>query len=390
MGAKSFKRKMFMQVAVLATPLWLAGCSSIPDAANPVEWYRSTVDYFSDDEAAETVVVADPAAEGSAPAPQVTTKSGELPPGFVAAKTPTRQYAQPIARQGDVVNALGDATTTVASNQPPAPVAAPTTPVETAQMAPVDLKDPSAPMSAPAPVTQGSLMPASPQVQPVAELDKRSVGQIYAENLAQTRPNLLPGTSSEDIVMRSFETVVVSGAGVSRQAPTFAPRPQQFASLGNVTQSDAQSASYSSAFGTEPAVVRQGRAHSMSRYNPAMYSGSYQVATIQFGNGSANLTAEDKRILREVLNIHREQGGVIRVVGHASSRTKDMTADQHMKVNHSVSLSRADKVAFELLAQGMPGERLFVGGVSDSQPLYQEVMPSGEAGNRRTEIFVDY
>jgi flagellar motor protein MotB len=28
--------------------------------------------------------------------------------------------------------------------------------------------------------------------------------------------------------------------------------------------------------------------------------------------------------------------------------------------------------------------------MADEQPVYHEVMPSGEAGNRRAEIYIDY
>jgi len=37
---------------------------------------------------------------------------------------------------------------------------------------------------------------------------------------------------------------------------------------------------------------------------------------------------------------------------------------------------------------GLPAETLEVQAVSDTQPLFLEVMPSGEAGNRRVEIYL--
>jgi len=33
---------------------------------------------------------------------------------------------------------------------------------------------------------------------------------------------------------------------------------------------------------------------------------------------------------------------------------------------------------------------MYVGAVADNEPVYYEVMPSGEAGNRRAEIYIDY
>jgi len=55
-------------------------------------------------------------------------------------------------------------------------------------------------------------------------------------------------------------------------------------------------------------------------------------------------------------------------------------------VNFNVSLNRANAVASELVRQGVPSEAVFVAAMSDSQPLYYEVMPAGDAGNQRVEI----
>jgi hypothetical protein len=34
------------------------------------------------------------------------------------------------------------------------------------------------------------------------------------------------------------------------------------------------------------------------------------------------------------------------------------------------------------------GDNILVAAVSDAQPMYYEIMPSGDAGNRRTEIYL--
>ena len=60
---------------------------------------------------------------------------------------------------------------------------------------------------------------------------------------------------------------------------------------------------------------------------------------------------------------------------------------QHHLVNLNISLNRAKAVARELIRQGVPQELVFVAALSDSRPLYHEVMPAGEAGNRRVEVY---
>ena len=60
---------------------------------------------------------------------------------------------------------------------------------------------------------------------------------------------------------------------------------------------------------------------------------------------------------------------------------------KHKMVNYGVSVNRADKIARELRKMGLAPESIVVDARSDSMPLYQETMPSGEAGNRRAEIY---
>jgi len=45
-------------------------------------------------------------------------------------------------------------------------------------------------------------------------------------------------------------------------------------------------------------------------------------------------------------------------------------------------------VAQALIKAGVPADRVQIEAVGDSQPIFYESMPKGEAGNRRAEIFV--
>lgn len=107
---------------------------------------------------------------------------------------------------------------------------------------------------------------------------------------------------------------------------------------------------------------------------------------VRFKSGSASLTSGARKQVRQIVGMYRQRGGAIRVEGHASSRTRNMDPVQHHLVNFNVSFNRANAVARELVRQGVPSEAVFVAAMSDSQPLYYEVMPAGEAGNQRVEI----
>lgn len=124
-------------------------------------------------------------------------------------------------------------------------------------------------------------------------------------------------------------------------------------------------------------------------YNPvsAQISRDAQVATIQFGHSSSRLDARDQQLIATVVSAHRQSGGNILVVGHASSRTIQLPKSTHEVANFQVSFARANAVAQALIRNGVAPERVTVEAVADDQPIYSESMPTGEAGNRRAEIY---
>jgi outer membrane protein OmpA-like peptidoglycan-associated protein len=118
-------------------------------------------------------------------------------------------------------------------------------------------------------------------------------------------------------------------------------------------------------------------------------SSTVKVATILFADGSSRLDDEARHILGQVAKLHGEQGGTLRVVGHASMRTKPIDPERHAKVNEGVSIARANAVAGQLARLGVQRDTIVVTARGDSEPAYYEVMGTGEAGNRRAEIFLD-
>lgn len=145
-------------------------------------------------------------------------------------------------------------------------------------------------------------------------------------------------------------------------------------------------------FGAPPADIAAGLGGTAApAARPAQGSGldAGTVITVYFATGSARLDAEGRREVRRAYRAYRARGGTLRVVGHASSRTRDLDLVSHQMVNFNVSVDRANVVARLLIRLGAKPEAVRVDAVSDTQPVYFEVMPSGEAGNRRTEIFLE-
>ena len=130
-----------------------------------------------------------------------------------------------------------------------------------------------------------------------------------------------------------------------------------------------------------------------SKNNPLKFQivdsvSSVNKGVINFGHGSHQLSAADQRFLSKIASEVKKTGALVRVVGHASMRTRDMDELKHTLANFNVSVKRAEAVASFLIASGVKAEKLIVDAVGDSQPLNYESMPSEERANRRAEIFI--
>jgi len=365
----------------------LGACSSVPDALNPVEWYKGVESVFENDsssaggaktppedseQSAKAAVPYEPPKEvpgADKPIPKLAEVPQRTEPravsGGLVVDTGGRRYADdPVPRQGEAVQLLArPAGSTQRTTPPPPPVvaAAPSAMAEkpTQPAAP-------APAPAPAPATIGTSVAAAPAAPAPA-----TVGETFRQRLSDPVPRgaalgLPPANALVLGPQGPLNTVVVSSTGI--EAVDVGPPIIEGGALFSEPSRFAQAA----AVGLPPS------------------GGSIKVATILFDNGSAKLKPRDKRILREVSAFHRKRGGTVRVVGHASSRTRNMDAVRHKMVNFRISAQRADSVARELASLGVPSDKIVVAAHSDEEPVYYEVMPSGEAGNRRTEVFLDF
>lgn len=392
--------------AAFAAALAVGGCSSVPDAVNPVEWYKSTTDLFSSDdkekpadegtEKEQNALVADrgkepPGADKPAPnlasvpeRPRVTSaeERRRVAAGLVSDPDRPRYSSEAVQLQGAPTQVLRPAPTPAAS---PSMAAAP---APVARVPVIPAPPPPAARSATAPAPMPSTVAAAPPPPPPMP---RGVEETYRARLADRLPtpepsaaappprtetpaaSPLPARPPANAEMPGFgspyETVVISGGGVQMGDGAAAPVTAALAPMENVT--------------AEPLLPSPATAA------PAA-GGTIKVATILFDTGSARLDAADKRILRQVRDLQRQRGGTMRVVGHASSRTRNMDPIKHKMANYKISVDRAQSVAQELIRLGVDRKAVAIDAVADSVPVYYEIMPSGEAGNRRAEIYLDY
>lgn len=120
---------------------------------------------------------------------------------------------------------------------------------------------------------------------------------------------------------------------------------------------------------------------------PSMH---YLAETIYFENGGVVVDASYRSALRKLAKIVKENDATVTVYGFASSRTRDTDPATHKLANFKVSAERAENTAKALRRAGVPADKITTQAMSDSMPMYQEVMPEGERLNRRAEIYLTY
>ncbi|MHA1566061.1 MAG: OmpA family protein [Alphaproteobacteria bacterium] len=113
-----------------------------------------------------------------------------------------------------------------------------------------------------------------------------------------------------------------------------------------------------------------------------------QLATIQFGDNSTNLDRRDREILRQVAAMQQQAGGTLRIVGHASGSVDRRATSAQERANMDVSMRRANVVAQALVRLGLSPAVIQIEGMSNKAPLYDGSTRTGDAGNRRTEIYL--
>ncbi len=324
-----------------AAALLLSGCSSVPDAVNPVEWYKGTTEWVSgEDEVAE---------EPGPDAPKLSTEGvpgedGSFPNLASVPEKPeirtTLEDRERIAEGliADRQNATyGDKVTAAPSVEVPPPPPPALAVLEGSSPAPVAAITPSlapSPAPAPQPAPTPAAAPSPPQPSPPAPV-----------------PAPLPAAPAPTMAVAAAETAeyLISSSAV-------------------------------------PAGVARGLAIlDLDRAG----TGS-PVAIIFFASGSSRLSANDQAVLGKVAGAQRTGGGALRVVGHASSPTNAKDLVGQRLINFEVSLDRASAATEELVRHGVPAAAIHSDAVSANRPVNNESLPGGAASNRRVEIFLEY
>ena len=422
-------------VVVLASVL--AACSSVPDWANPYRLYDSVTGIFTGREgygAFPTAVAVPNRPETTTAAARQKTALGLIGDRENAQYTddeirrdetvqaatvapvprpaPAQQVAEASARprllESRRVAPRGKAATpaasdtldsrrTITSGRATTAVPARVTPRVVERRAPAPAVVPTAPVAVARAPTRVVPAPAAAPVA-VARAPTRVVPAPAAAPVVvqAPRPRLVlpaqPIAPGQTVVSQTFARLLQDSASTVSTAPANASFSLPSATPIQASESPVSPIvrdTYNAALvATSRSITRTASAQSAAFRGQAI-SGSAAV-TVQFGHDSAGLPRTGSATVRQVAEQYKARGGVIRVVGHASSKTKNMSVVEHNLANFKVSLDRAQTVANELIRLGVPPDTIFVEARGASDPAFFESMPAGAAGNRRVEIFLDF
>ncbi len=318
---------------VLALPMLLAACSSTPDWANPVAWFES-------DEPEQPTQVT--SAENVVPAegfPNLSSVPGESP------QTTPGDYKNQVTE-----GLVADRNNAEYSNQP-----------LTARSTLVPAAPPPNVPQAPSSVT--ATVPAAPTPVPAAP-----------QSAVPAVPQSVNSATQQTTVISS------SGAVLPPAFPNGAP---------SYGQQQYTGPTYNAPSWGSPYAQQQGAGQQAYGSPYAAQASGQLVAVIYFAHGSSRLNNQDMQVIRDIAALYGQRGGSITVLGHSSSRTQLTDALRHQQVNFEISGKRAESVTRALLNAGVPNGQVVTDARSDNNPVFHEFMPTGEAGNRRVEIYVN-
>ncbi|MGE5515973.1 MAG: OmpA family protein [Bacteroidota bacterium] len=314
----------------------LAGCSSVPDAINPVAWFGGK------DEPEVATPVPGKAADTTV---KTADTRRDVAKGLPADKGNSK-YAEPVRRE-----------------------VAPTKPLARRAPAPTDTQVAAAPAVPPKPTVVTQELPPTQVAQ--ADGNKLTPGQRSAQ--ARDDGPSAPPASVDMTPPAAADVPVTVPTGRGRPKPLqdqfqrrLAESAQQSVSPGMVAMPRTNLASAGSE--EEPihlvpptgkrAVKGGGKGMAAPAPEPAA---SFQVASVDFRANSSDLTAADRSSIAEVARLYRQTGGVVRVVGHAPAALLGGDSVDQMMGGLESSMKRANAVARELSKRGVPASKIMVG-----------------------------
>ena len=358
------RRALTVGKSVVAAAL-IAGCSWVPDAMNPVEWYKGISNTITSDERPEIASPRRP--DGSFPNVNQTpdTERKSAPAKGLVADRENSKYAESARREPAATKQLAKK----------APAAAPQTQMaqsspQTQAAAPQDGKGSYQPSldrrmqtarddgpSAP-PGTAPSGPPARADVPDSIPTRRTVLSDHYAKRLAESAA----ATNKND----PFAGIPAARTEASYNQPAHTYAVPANAPVGYARTTYANS--YDNGSAPELVAPRgsKGTRGARGAVIPSGPAASFEVASVQFAS-NGGLTAADRAALKEVAALQRQTGGTVRILGLAPSGPISFAGGD----DSAVAAQNARAVAKALTGLGVPARKVLVasdasGGFDDS------------------------
>lgn len=342
--------RIWVGTAIAAVALPLAGCSHVPDAVNPVAWYRDaagTSQHDTEDtnqrnqqnlEAGSKQPYPNLATVPNAPSQATSTiDRDKLVQGLVADRANAKYNNEQLQ--------AGSQLASIAPPPPPVKLTPPGTPA-TAAVSPPSSPAASAPLAS----TTTAAKARGPQ-QPPAE-------STLASPTIPTTPQgqVPPPPPPTPEVARTSPPPAPTIPSAAPAAPPAAPQL------------------------TPPAGVRAGGQPSVAMRTPAKAQNpvSVSVGDVAFAQGSSDLAETQRSALAEIAGLYKQTGGDIRIVGHSEPGHSNDAIRQRI-AGLDLALDRANAVAQALTKMGVPAHNIRV-----------EAAPVGAQERPRAEVFMEY
>jgi outer membrane protein OmpA-like peptidoglycan-associated protein len=372
-GMRKFRSLVFVGLGAAI----LGACSSVPDAANPVEWYKSAENLVrsSDLPAAQKVKRVD--AEGK------EVKGAPVVSGLAADHSRAKYADEPVKRD---TGAGG--VPPIASQSAPQPASA-TKEAAKAKVAPAQPTAVAAapvPVPPPAPTYARPVLPqtltGAPPGDPIEEVFRKRLAESAAAT-GQVTP----------ITPRSAAPAPMMAQPMAMAQPQYAPPPAPMSASGRPQPftpilSPAEQPGYVAPLNLQSPGGAPSRVASVPQLGSSGSMGAapgFLSSTVYFGSGSTKISASDRQKLSRSIDAARDRDGFLRVVGHASSSGGHGDQVGLMMANFQIAMDRANSVARELVKMGVPADRIRIDANTDAAPG----MSGGDSAERRAEIFVE-
>jgi outer membrane protein OmpA-like peptidoglycan-associated protein len=329
------------RLVIAGALLWeLAACSSVPDAINPISWYRNLTDVSDNDELGQGQNEQNLAAGGNQPYPNLGTVPA-TPNTALSSVDRDKLVNSLVADRNNAKYSNEDlhaGAPNVASSLSAPGIAALPAP----DAAPASSPAPSQAPGASAPTASAPAQPSPPSAPAAAAPPPSAPPSAQAQRRAPARGSEAP--PAESPLTSPTINNVPQGEAVTDAPP--APRIPPPTRVALIPPAAAPRLTPPGTQVSAPAAAPSASRHAAI---------SYRVADVGFAAGSALLGDKLHDTIAQIVKLHGDNGGTIRIIGHGEAGGANAAV-----AGLNLALDRAQAVAIALTDSGVPAQDIAV------------------------------